>query len=81
MRFLRTRTQHRGTRTRFDTRKDVESLMIESRFCRHDPFEYEYRCTEYEYDSSAVLVLDYLLSYGLGSFALDRSSQHRENPD
>jgi hypothetical protein len=26
--------------------------MIESRFCHHDPFEYEYeyRCTEYEYD-------------------------------
>ncbi len=24
--------------------------MIESWFRHHDPFEYEYRCTEYEYD-------------------------------
>ena len=24
--------------------------MIERRFCHHDPVEYEYRCTEYEYD-------------------------------
>jgi hypothetical protein len=28
--------------------------MIERRFCPHDPveheYEYEYRCTEYEYD-------------------------------
>ena len=26
--------------------------MIERRFCHHDPveYEYEYRCTEYEYD-------------------------------
>jgi hypothetical protein len=26
--------------------------VIEGRFCHHDPFEYEYeyRCTEYEYD-------------------------------
>ncbi len=29
---------------------NIESFMIESRFCHHDPFEYEYRCTEYEYD-------------------------------
>ncbi len=29
----------------------VPSLMIEDRFCYHDPFEYEYRCTEYKYDS------------------------------
>ncbi|MBN1854040.1 MAG: hypothetical protein JW829_15020, partial [Pirellulales bacterium] len=30
----------------------VEPLMIESWYCHHDPFEYEYeyRCTEYEYD-------------------------------
>ena len=29
--------------------------MIERRFCHHDPveFEYEYRCTEYEYDCPA----------------------------
>ena len=26
--------------------------MIDRRFCHHDPveYEYEYRCTEYEYD-------------------------------
>jgi hypothetical protein len=24
--------------------------MIESWLCHHDPFEYEYRCTEYEYE-------------------------------
>jgi len=26
--------------------------MVERRFSHHDPFEYEYRYTEYEYDSS-----------------------------
>jgi hypothetical protein len=33
---------------------NVESFMIERRFCHHDSveyeYEYEYRCTEYEYD-------------------------------
>jgi hypothetical protein len=31
---------------------NFESFMIERRFCHHDPveYEYEYRCTEYEYD-------------------------------
>ena len=31
---------------------NVQSFMVESRFCHHASFEYEYeyRCTEYEYD-------------------------------
>ena len=29
---------------------DIEWFIIECRFCHHAPFEYEYRCTEYEYD-------------------------------
>ena len=30
--------------------------MIERRFCHHDPVEYEYRCTEYEYDQGYVFL-------------------------
>ena len=31
---------------------NIESFVVESQFCHHAPFEYEYeyRCTEYEYD-------------------------------
>lgn len=28
----------------------VELLMVESSFCHHEILEYEYRCTQYEYD-------------------------------
>ena len=29
----------------------IESFIVERRFCHHAPFEYEYRGTEYEYES------------------------------
>ena len=39
---------------------NIEAFMIESWFCHHDPFEYEYeyRCPEYEYDCPDERVLD-----------------------
>ena len=61
--FFRTRTQHRGTRTR--TRiippmllvllGSVESFMVENRFCHLAPFEYEYRHAEFDYDIDSDL--------------------------
>lgn len=41
---------------------DVQSFMIESRFYHHDPFEYEYRCTENEYDCPNELIVQPHLS-------------------
>ncbi len=29
---------------------NVESFVVENRWRHRGPFEYEYRCTEYEYD-------------------------------
>ena len=29
---------------------NIEPFAVENRMLHRDPFEYEYRCTEYEYD-------------------------------
>ncbi len=53
---------------------NVQSFMIERRFCHHDPFEYEYehRCTEHEHDG-----IDSLTEQpgGAGVFIRVRTSQ------
>ncbi len=42
--------------------------MVESGFCHHAPFEYEYRCTEYEYefpDEQSTVGTIHILSIGV----------------